>query len=224
MDDFKTLEEKKRQKTLLANALWIVALFCMMAGAVMFIVGMRPVLEVLVTMGEGGQTSSGASSQVGVVIGGVVLMLIGIVLIYVASAIKKAAERAEIDGAKGAQMLMQINNDYTEHPQQPKPVAPVAEEANQITLFCMGCGKPIEKDNYRYCPYCGKEVARLGQELEALSVPIDTAGIEVSDEPMWGHIPEEHKSSATRLCLYCGNELKNDEEVCPICGHKVKHE
>lgn len=221
MKDYKTLQEEKRQKNLLANALWIVALFCMLSGAIMFIVGMRPVLEVLVTLGEGGQTSTGASGQVGVVIGGVVLILVGIVLIYVASAIKKAAERAEAEGTRNAQLFMQINNEYTEHPQ---PAKPVETQAPQVNLFCMACGKPIDKEDYRYCPYCGKEVGRLGQELQALSVPIDTDGIEVSDEPMWGHIPAEHSAKAARLCLYCGNQLKEDEEVCPICGHKVNHD
>ena len=64
MNDFTDLQEKKRQKSILANALWIVALFCMLSGAVLFIVGMRPVLEVLVTLGEGGQTGAGATKKV----------------------------------------------------------------------------------------------------------------------------------------------------------------
>lgn len=222
MTDFKDQQEKKRQKTILANALWVVALLCMLAGAVMFIVGMRPVLSILITLGEGGDAGNASSGQVGIVIGGVVLMLVGIVLIYVASAIKRGAIRAEQEEVNSARMLMQLNKEYAEQPKpQPKPVPAEAPKGNH---FCVHCGKPIDKDDYCYCPYCGQAVSNLDKELQALAVPIDTDGIEVSDEPMWGRNPVESTARAARRCLYCGTELKENEEVCPICGHKVKYD
>ena len=219
-------ENGMKRRRVLSAALWFVALGCLVAGAVMIIIGTRPLLSfitaVFEAMNDGDVPDFPAMKEFGVAFGGIALLLIGIIMIYVANFVTISARRVAQDKVRDAQMLMQLNSEYGERTQ---PADKAAIKDAPLSLgYCMNCGKPIEKADYRFCPYCGKGIERIDQELEALSVPIDTGDIEVTDEPMWGHIPDEGKPQATRLCLYCGNELKKDEEVCPICGHKVNHE
>lgn len=224
------MEKTKRSKSDIATTvLWVLALACMVAGGVMVIVGSRPLREYITALlgaafNGGGLPDTPTLHDFGVAIGGIVVLLAGIAFVYAANIVKKNARRAQAEEAKNAQMLMQLNQGYVKD-EAPAEEAPADE--TRYAHFCFRCGKPIEKKEYNYCPYCGTTVARLDREMADLAQPIDTKDIEVTDEPMWGRMPVEEGQNAPkapRKCLYCGNELKDGEEACPICGHKMRYE
>ena len=223
-------EEKKKDKSsIIKMVLWLLGVGAIVAGGVMISVGIRPAFDYITSLFgaiNGGEFPDlPSASEFGVAIAGIVVLFVGIVLLYSANFVSKAAKRAAQDEVKNAQMIMNLNAQYA------KQEAPHGEEqaADETAPkhFCAYCGKPIEKAEYVYCPYCGKEVSRIEKELEALAVPIDVGGVEVTDEPMWGRTPvesEANKPHAKRRCLYCGAEVEDNEEVCSICGHKIRHE
>jgi len=60
--------------------------------------------------------------------------------------------------------------------------------------YCVRCGRPIDSAEYAFCPYCGAKAVEI----------------------------EQVQPTAPRKCMYCGGALDENEEVCPVCGHKVK--
>ena len=73
----------------------------------------------------------------------------------------------------------------------------VAETADTASRYCVQCGKPIDKADYQYCPYCG-----------AKAMPAEAQEVSPRQE-----VP--------RKCMYCGKQLDEGEDVCSLCGHKT---
>lgn len=79
-------------------------------------------------------------------------------------------------------------------------------------MYCIKCGKPIEKDA-AFCRYCG---AKLSLE-PVVTISADTAESEtdVQDSEML------EQNNDVLLCLYCGTENTPGDKICVNCGKEL---
>ena len=193
-----------KQKTVVI-ILWAFTIAFLAAGFVMLGIGLRAIATAFAEALADSLGGSGAGFldleldpvKVRLAVAGAAMVIAGVAL-FVAAHVKQKEllNRPQTE----AETQLQVQNILRD--------MGLDVEGNRVATepkaarYCVQCGKPIDKADYLYCPYCSAKVVQIE--------PNEPPAARTDEEP--------------RKCMYCGKTLEKDEEVCSVCGHKVNHD
>ena len=184
--------------------LWCITAVLLIGGLVMLGIGLRSLASAFAEALSGSFDGSGGgildfapdATMLRLSVAGGVLAVAGVIFFFVASAKQKELSKHPRTDAETQLQVQTILREMG-----------LDAEGNRVASqstaarYCVRCGKPIERADYAFCPYCGAKAAP----------------VEENDLP-------EPAEEGPRKCMYCGKVLQKEEEVCSVCGHKVNRE